>query len=108
MLSAASVVEAAEAELTGLKEKARKMELESLLSGEADSNDCYIEVHAGAGGTEAQDWADILLRMYTRWANQHGYKVEWLEGPHEPKKYTIDDLKAIKAEYIRKRKEIEA
>ncbi len=75
----ASVVEAAEAELTGLKEKARKMELESLLSGEADSNDCYIEVHAGAGGTEAQDWADILLRMYTRWANQHGYKVEWLE-----------------------------
>ena len=50
-----------------------------LLSGEADQNDCYLEVHAGAGGTEAQDWAEMLLRMYTRWAEQHGYKVEWLE-----------------------------
>jgi len=65
--------------LTELKERAHKMELESLLSGEADGNDSYIEVHAGAGGTEAQDWAEMLLRMYTRWAEQHGYKVEWLE-----------------------------
>ncbi len=56
-----------------------RCELESLLSGEADGNDCYLEVHAGAGGTEAQDWAEMLLRMYTRWAEQHGYKVEWLE-----------------------------
>jgi len=62
-----------------LRERVRKMELDSLLSGEADANDCYIEVHAGAGGTEAQDWAEMLLRMYTRWAEQHGYKVEWLE-----------------------------
>ena len=54
-------------------------ELETLLSGEADANDCYLEVHAGAGGTEAQDWAEMLLRMYVRWAEQHGYKVEWLE-----------------------------
>jgi peptide chain release factor 2 len=74
-----SVVDDAEAVLKGLKEQAAKMELESLLSGEADSNDCYLEVHAGAGGTEAQDWAEILLRMYTRWAEQHGYKVEWIE-----------------------------
>lgn len=73
------VVADAEAALQGLKEQAAKMELESLLSGEADANDCYLEVHAGAGGTEAQDWAEILLRMYTRWAEQHGYKVEWLE-----------------------------
>ena len=51
----------------------------ALLSGEADANDCYLEVHAGAGGTEAQDWAEMLLRMYVRWAEQHGYKVEWLE-----------------------------
>jgi peptide chain release factor 2 len=56
-----------------------KRELESLLSGEADGNDCYLQVQAGEGGTEAQDWAEMLLRMYVRWAEQHGYKVEWLE-----------------------------
>jgi peptide chain release factor 2 len=54
---------------------AEKLQLESLLSGEADGNDAFLEVHAGSGGTEAQDWAQILLRMYTRWAEQHGYKV---------------------------------
>ena len=59
--------------------RAASAELESLLSGEADGNDAYLEVHAGAGGTEAQDWAEMLLRMYMRWAEQHGYKVEWLE-----------------------------
>jgi peptide chain release factor 2 len=69
----------AEAELARLKIEAAKRELESLLSGEADANDCYLEIHAGAGGTEAQDWAEMLLRMYTRWAEQHGYKVEYLE-----------------------------
>ena len=53
--------------------------LESLLSGEADGNDCYLEVNAGAGGTEAQDWAEMLLRMYVRWADAGGYKLEWLE-----------------------------
>lgn len=74
-----SVVKEAEAGLQALREESRKRELESLLSGEADANDCYLEVHAGAGGTEAQDWAEILLRMYTRWAEKHGYKVEWLE-----------------------------
>ena len=49
------------------------------MSGEADANDCYVEIHAGAGGTEAQDWAEMLLRMYTRWAEGHGHKVDWLE-----------------------------
>lgn len=73
------VVAEAEAALTALRDHAKKQELESLLSGEADGNDCYLEVHAGAGGTEAQDWAEMLLRMYTRWAEQHGYKVEWVE-----------------------------
>ncbi|CCG09219.1 Bacterial peptide chain release factor 2 (BRF-2) [Pararhodospirillum photometricum DSM 122] len=68
-----------EAQLQGLTQRARQMELESLLSGEADGNDAYLEVNAGAGGTEAQDWAQILLRMYTRWAEGHGYKVEYLE-----------------------------
>jgi len=62
-----------------LKEVCAKRELESLLSGEADANDCYLEIHAGAGGTEAQDWAQMLLRMYTRWSDAHGYKVDWIE-----------------------------
>jgi len=65
--------------LFALRETAAQRELESLLSGEADGNDCYLEVNAGAGGTEAQDWAQMLMRMYIRWAEQHGYKVEWLD-----------------------------
>lgn len=56
-----------------------KRRLESMLSGEVDSNDCYLEIHAGAGGTESQDWTQILLRMYMRWADQHGCKVKTLE-----------------------------
>ncbi len=62
-----------------LKTEVARRELEALLSGEADANDSYVEVHAGAGGTESQDWASMLLRMYTRWAEQHGYKIDWLE-----------------------------
>ena len=69
----------AEAALKRLKADVSRRELEALLSGEADSNDSYIEVHAGAGGTESQDWANMLLRMYTRWAEQHGYKIDFLE-----------------------------
>ncbi|MGP1274320.1 MAG: peptide chain release factor 2 [Caulobacterales bacterium] len=65
--------------LKALKERAGRAELEALLSGEADSNDCYVEIHPGAGGTEAQDWAAMLTRMYTRWANASGYKVEVIE-----------------------------
>jgi len=68
-----------EALLKALKGRARQVELETLLSGEADASDAYLEVNAGAGGTEAQDWAEILTRMYVRWAEQHGHKVEWLE-----------------------------
>ncbi len=75
---AASIAEA-EKDLAALRETVAKRQLESLLSGEADANDCYLEVNAGAGGTEAQDWAEMLLRMYTRWAEAHGYNVEWLE-----------------------------
>jgi peptide chain release factor 2 len=75
----AEVVAEAEAALQALHAHAAKEELQTLLSGEADGNDCYLEVHAGAGGTEAQDWAEMLLRMYTRWAEQHGHKVELLE-----------------------------
>ncbi|MBS1103424.1 peptide chain release factor 2 [Gluconobacter sp. Dm-62] len=75
-----SLVQDAVQTLRIIAEDVRKREIESLLSGEADSNDCYVEVNAGAGGTEAQDWAEMLLRMYTRWAEQHGYKVTFIEG----------------------------
>ena len=69
----------AEAALFALQKASGKKELESLLSGEADLNDSYLEIHAGAGGTESQDWAGMLLRMYVRWAEQHGCKVELME-----------------------------
>jgi peptide chain release factor 2 len=65
--------------LRTLATQAKRREIESLLSGEADGNDSYIEINAGAGGTDAQDWAEMLVRMYTRWAEQHGYKVQLLE-----------------------------
>src|SRR5262245_29757722 len=73
------VIGEAEAALNKLKSEVARRELEALLSGEADANESYLEVHAGAGGTESQDWASMLLRMYTRWAEQHGYKVDWIE-----------------------------
>ena len=66
-------------QLNELKSKARRGELEALLSGEVDGNDAFLEVHAGSGGTEAQDWAEMLLRMYIRWADAHNYKVEYVE-----------------------------
>src|SRR5206468_4051069 len=75
----ASVGAEAETALRALQKEVARREMEALLSGEADPNDAYLEVHAGAGGTESQDWANMLLRMYTRWAEQHGYKVEFLE-----------------------------
>lgn len=68
-----------ESDLISLQKDASRMELESLLSGEADKNDAYLEVNAGAGGTEAQDWAQMLLRMYLRWADHKGYKTEILD-----------------------------
>ncbi len=74
-----SLVEDAASGLTALSERMKRAELEALLSGEADGNDSYIEIHPGAGGTEAQDWASMLSRMYSRWASAHGYKVEVIE-----------------------------
>jgi peptide chain release factor 2 len=67
------------AALRRLADEAKRRETESLLSGEADANDCYVEINAGAGGTDAQDWAAMLMRMYQRWAEQHGYKVQVLQ-----------------------------
>jgi peptide chain release factor 2 len=67
------------AQLQALKQTAARAELEALLSGEADSADAYVEVNSGAGGTESADWANMLLRMYARWAHAHGMEVEFIE-----------------------------
>ena len=67
------------ASLRALAEEAKRREIESLLAGEADASDAYVEINAGTGGTEAQDWAEMLMRMYMRWAEQHGYKVQLME-----------------------------
>lgn len=74
-----TVIKEAELHLKSIKEKAEKLQMQNLLSGEVDSHDSFLEVHAGSGGTEAQDWAQMLLRMYSRWAEQHGYKLSLLE-----------------------------
>lgn len=75
----AGMVTAAIQSLRVLAAEAKRREIESLLSGEADANDCFMEINAGQGGTEAQDWAEMLQRMYIRWGEQHGYKVIQLE-----------------------------
>ncbi|MEO1398923.1 MAG: peptide chain release factor 2, partial [Pseudomonadota bacterium] len=72
----AGVLAEAEQALRDLHGALGKRQVETLLSGEADANDTYFEVHAGAGGTESNDWANMLLRMYLRWAERNGYKVE--------------------------------
>ena len=74
-----ATVKDAEKKLAELKAETGRRQMEALLSGEADANDAYLEVHAGAGGTESQDWASMLLRMYTRWAEQHKYKIALVE-----------------------------
>jgi len=74
-----NVVREAETALAKLKEETGTLRFEALLAGEADANDSYLEVHAGAGGTESQDWAEMLLRMYTRWAQAHRFKVNVIE-----------------------------
>jgi peptide chain release factor 2 len=74
-----TIVAEAEAALNSLRDEVAHQEIETLLSGEADVNDAFLEIHAGAGGTESQDWARMLSRMYIRWAEQHGYKVEVID-----------------------------
>jgi len=73
------IVTEAEKALEALHKDVGEAELETLLSGEADANDSFLQINAGAGGTESQDWASMLLRMYTRWANQSGFNVEVLD-----------------------------
>jgi peptide chain release factor 2 len=75
----AALVKESEEALRLVAKRAGDLELQSLLSGEADGNDCYLEIHAGAGGTESQDWASMLFRMYTRWAEREGFKWELIE-----------------------------
>ncbi|MSP52119.1 MAG: peptide chain release factor 2 [Alphaproteobacteria bacterium] len=75
----AGVLAEAESALKDLQAEAEKQRSETMLSGEADGNDAFLEVHAGAGGTESQDWAQILLRMYVRWAEEHRHNIEWIE-----------------------------
>jgi peptide chain release factor 2 len=75
----ADVVKEAEQALHEALRDARSAQVETLLSGEVDANDCYLEIHSGAGGTESQDWANILLRMYTRWAERRKFKIEVME-----------------------------
>jgi len=65
--------------LADLAERAERDKVAALLAGEADANDTYVEINAGAGGTESQDWAEMLQRMYTRWAERHGMKVELID-----------------------------
>ena len=83
-----------QAQLEQLQEETHRGELEALLSGEVDANDAFLEVHSGSGGTEAQDWAEMLLRMYTRWAEMHHYKVEYIEE-------TEGDVAGLKSATIR-------
>ena len=80
----AEVVAEAEAAVAALRDRAAQREIEALLDGEADGNDTFLEINAGAGGTESCDWAAMLARMYVRWAEAHGYKVELIsENPGE-------------------------
>jgi peptide chain release factor 2 len=70
-----AMVDDAVASLAALAERAEKDKVQALLAGEADGNDTYVEINAGAGGTESNDWAGMLQRMYQRWAERHGMKV---------------------------------
>jgi len=74
-----AIVAEAEAALVALKDEVAEHELETLLSGEADANDTFLQINAGAGGTESQDWARMLMRMYIRWAERHGFSVDVLD-----------------------------
>ena len=73
------IISEAEEAIEKLASRAGDLEFQTLLSGEADANDCYLEIHSGAGGTESQDWANMIFRMYSRWAKAHGYKTELIE-----------------------------
>ncbi len=89
----AEIVSEAEAAMRVLAERAAEKEVEALLDGEADGNDTFLEVNAGAGGTESCDWASMLARMYVRWAEKKGYKVEMLS--REPGRRGRDQVRRL-------------
>lgn len=74
-----NIIAEAHTELTNLAKFANQQKVECLFSGEVDGNDCFLEIHAGAGGTESHDWAEMLFRMYCRWAERHNYKIELID-----------------------------
>ncbi|MEO7248569.1 MAG: peptide chain release factor 2 [Novosphingobium sp.] len=74
-----ATIEEGLAALAALADRADRDKIQALLAGEADSNDTFLEIHAGAGGTESQDWAEMLLRMYSRWGEKRGFKVDVIE-----------------------------
>lgn len=75
-----STVEAVQTELDALAKQLETLEFRRMFSGEMDANNCYLDIQAGSGGTEAQDWAEMLLRMYLRWCDRKGFKAELLEA----------------------------
>lgn len=86
----AETLDEAEKELLKLRDIAKQKEIECLFSGEADQNNAFLEIHSGAGGTESHDWASMLFRMYTRWAERHNFKtevVDYLDGEEAGIKY---------------------
>ena len=96
----ASLVAETESAFKDLAQRIKVYQLECFFSGEADKNSCYLEIHAGAGGTEAQDWAQMLLRMYTRWAESHNFGVEIIEesiGEEAGIKSTTIKISGLKA-----------
>ncbi len=98
----AALIAEGEGGLKDLATRAKKAELEALLSGEADGNDAYLEVHAGAGGTESQDWALMLERMYSRWAADRRMKIEVVEETAGgSRRYQVGDASRQRLERLR-------
>ena len=93
-----AMVDEAVASLATLAARAEEDKIRALLAGEADANDAYIEVHAGAGGTESQDWAEMLQRMYSRWAEKRGFKVELVEYQAGEQKWIKSATMLVKGE----------
>ncbi|CAG0911135.1 unnamed protein product, partial [Cyprideis torosa] len=72
-------VEAVASDLDDFEAQVAKLEFQRMFSGELDASNCFVDIQSGSGGTEAQDWAEILLRMYLRWGERHGFKTELME-----------------------------
>ena len=91
-----------ENEITNIEKELTELEIETLFTGAYDNSNCFLEIHPGAGGTEACDWAFMLSRMYQRWAERHGYKTEVLSQAKKQKKHSTTQLKECKKTTTRK------